>query len=139
MADNRGGPRSGKTGNQYPNRKDLAQPKLVSQGQEYGQRQSQERALSSVPLKNNATQLPAPQTDRVPTDDLRGQIPNMSTPSLRPEEPITAGLPIGPGAGPEALSLAEGGNKELSVYRAIFARYPSEDLRRMIEWMENSL
>lgn len=31
------------------------------------------------------------------------QVPNLSDPTMRPQEPVTAGLPVGPGPGPEAL------------------------------------
>jgi hypothetical protein len=139
MAENRGGPRAGKAGSFYPNRSDARQPKTAAQGQEYGQRGAQERRLSQVPLANKASQLPAPQTERAPRDDLTGKIPGMATPSLRPNEPVTAGLPIGPGAGPEALAIASAKNQELSVYRAIYNNYPSEDFRRMIEFIERNL
>lgn len=32
------------------------------------------------------------------------EVPNMSAPSSRPNEPVTTGLPTGPGAGPEVLA-----------------------------------
>jgi hypothetical protein len=40
-----------------------------------------------------------PQMPAVTPDD----IPNLSDPSAYPDQPITSGLPMGPGAGPEVL------------------------------------
>lgn len=130
-----GGSRSGTPGELYPNRGDMAQPKLVSVGQEYGQRQATEESLSKQPLRNNSTSL----NQRVPADDMRGMIPSLSDPTARPDEPLTAGLPMGPGPGPEALTGMPAGNQELQILRAVFLRYPNEDLRRLIEFTENSL
>lgn len=39
--------------------------------------------------------------------DLSGLVP-MSAPSQRPEEPITAGMPFGPGAGSTGASMIAG-------------------------------
>lgn len=136
MAENRGGSRQGKQGKPHPNRSDLNQAKVVAKGQPYGQAGQQEQALSAVPLRNSATPL---SNNREPRDDLRGKIPTLAQPSMRPDEPVTAGLPLGGGAGPEALALGTAANKELAIYRALFLRYPSEDLRRMIEFMEANL
>jgi hypothetical protein len=33
------------------------------------------------------------------------QVPSLSAPTARPNEPVTAGLPSGPGAGPEAVPM----------------------------------
>jgi hypothetical protein len=43
---------------------------------------------------------PAGPPMRTPDDS-----PMLMDPTMRPDEPITAGLPTGPGPGPEALSL----------------------------------
>lgn len=68
-----------------------------------------------------------------------GQIPSLSDPSVAPNEPITAGLPMGPGPGPEALNIASFGSEELSVLRGIMLKFPNEDLRRQIQWTEQNL
>jgi len=134
-----GGPRAGKPGNLRPNRSDLNQPKLAPVGQEYGQGQQVLNAQSSQPLPNmQAGGQPA--NPRVPVDDMRGKIPSLSDPTSRPGEPVTAGLPVGPGAGPEGLSGGVvGPPQELMILRAIFQAHPNEDLQRLIEFREDSL
>lgn len=87
----RGGPRSGRPGAQYSNRSDLqTAPRLApvaNQGQSYGTAKSQLDAQSQVPM------APPP-------------IP-LSAPTARPNEPVQAGLSLGPGAGPDSIpSLA---------------------------------
>lgn len=63
-------------------------------GQTYGDQAQQQRALQVVPLPNQAPPGPqAPPPGAVPFDH----------PTQRPNEPVTAGLPSGPGPGPEML------------------------------------
>lgn len=96
----RGGARQGTPGRAYGNRSDLNGPKppgtplpvTAAAGQPYGARKAQEDAQRAVPM---AAGLPAP----APT-----QVPSLAEPSSRPDEPVTSGLPMGPGAGPEALT-----------------------------------
>lgn len=83
----RGGPRSGRPGTQYSNRSDLqSAPRLAPQAnvdQPYGTAKAQEEAQATVPMG------PPP-------------IP-LSAPTQRPGEPVTSGLSLGPGPGPEAI------------------------------------
>lgn len=82
----RGGKRQGTQGRAYSNRTDLTS--------NYG------------PNGNAATggmEAPREQTPLMGPAIGAEQIPNLSDPSMRPNEPVTAGLPVGPGAGPEAL------------------------------------
>jgi hypothetical protein len=140
MAENRGGKRKGEIGKLRPNRGDLRSPtSMVPTGQEYGQAGAQQARLKAAPIggpKGSPKGIPQ---GRVPVDDLRGKIPSVTDPTQRPQEPVTAGLPLGPGPGPEALATASAGSMELSVLRAIFLLNPNEDLRRHIEWVEQNL
>lgn len=61
-------------------------------GQTYGAETAQKNAMDAVPMAPSP--LPAP-----------GSVP-LVRPSERPNEPFTHGLPVGPGAGPEALEGA---------------------------------
>lgn len=82
----RGGKRTGTQGKAYSNRTDLAQ--------NYG------------PQGNPATggQV-APQEQAQYMNFIRpDQVPNLSDPVIT-DAPITTGLPVGPGAGPEAMPL----------------------------------
>jgi hypothetical protein len=111
----RGGERQGNPGTAYGNRSDLNTQKVQApSGQQYGERKRQEDSQKQMPLPEVS--------DRV--------IP-MDAPTMRPDEPVTAGVPLGPGAGPEVLNIgADDSGLEL---RAIYRLYPSEDVRRLIE------
>lgn len=53
-------------------------------------------------------------------------------PTDRPNEPLTHGLSTGQGAGPEILSMPAD-NPSMDELRAIYLRYPTEQLRELIE------
>lgn len=59
--------------------------------------------------------------------------PSLDAPTERPEEPLTAGSPSGPGPGPEALNLAPPEQDEADELRAIYKMFPTEGLRELIE------
>ncbi len=73
-------------------------------------------AQPRVPIPPATSSAPAPQTVSAPArpdlmqlaEQLRGQTGVLSAPTVRPDEPVTAGLPIGPGAGPQALGQSYG-------------------------------
>ncbi|MDP9389133.1 MAG: hypothetical protein M3Q48_14740 [Actinomycetota bacterium] len=121
-----------------PQSKPLPVQTAPSQG--YGERVAQERAQQAVPL------APPPSApSQGPREPRRGPLswPGMppivplDTPTQRPEEPLTSGIASGPGPGPEALW--PGGRPPRSDDRLadelhfVFARYPSEVLREMLE------
>lgn len=82
MPRGRGGQRQGTPGKGYSNRTDL-----MTQYDE---------------TKNTAATggQPPPSETIVPPGLRPDDIPNIDTPTQFPDEPITAGLPIGPGSGP---------------------------------------
>lgn len=98
-------------------------PPTAPGGQTYGARAEQERAQRAVPMGR-----PDP-----PVVDLLG-------PSQRPDEPITAGVPFGPGPGPEAVAFPVGemrpqpGSPEDIRERlvGIYERFPNPGLRALI-------
>jgi hypothetical protein len=146
----RGGRRSGTPGALYPNRSDLRQPIQVASGQTYGMRAEQVAAQRAIPLAG-ATPVPPPaagsppdagtragQVSAAPPGPLPGQLVPLDAPSQRPDEPVTAGLPVGPGGGPELLGDLQGEGEDVEMQlRAIYARFPNEHIRRAIEFMEN--
>lgn len=85
-------------------------------GQGYGQQAQQVAAQQAVPMGTPSVPTPQPVTP-------------LDAPSQRPNEPITHGLPVGPGAGPEALGLTP---DPLSELRAIYQAYPSNELLGLI-------
>jgi hypothetical protein len=81
--------------------------------QAYGQRGDQMSAQQAMPLPKVPNDVPNP--ERGPQGPDMGsliqmaqqfdpQITPLSAPSMRPGEPLTQGLPMGPGAGPEVLA-----------------------------------
>lgn len=90
-------------GGAYANRTDLTtgtQAVSAPSGLPYGQRQAMEQAQQQAPLPQQGLDqiLAAAQS--------HGFNPvQLNAPTERPYEPITHGLPIGPGGGPEVLNL----------------------------------
>lgn len=127
MANNHGGPRAS----------NVIGVGQVPRGQPYGTGAQQERALSVVPLSGKQ---PSPSAMQQTQPGIQpGQIPSLDDPTARPDEPITAGLPIGPGEGPSALGIAPQAPVELRILRQMYARSGNEDVRRLIEWTESNL
>lgn len=131
----RGGSRQGKPGAAYANRKDLQAPKAPT-GMPYGAHKAEIDAQRAVPLAA-APSLPAP--GNPPAGAGGGAaLGDFTRPTDRPTEPITAGLPMGAGPGPEALSTvgpqadAIGGQ-----LRALYAANPNNDILRLIELHDN--
>lgn len=132
MAEGPGGYRQGTPGKQYSQRTDLArdrQPTRVTKGKEYGKRQAAEQSQAAMPL---------PDMSRIPKP---GSVPSLTAPTERPNEPVTAGIPIGAGPGPSSLSVpAAAGSQALFDLRALAAQYPDyEGLYRIIAWAEENL
>ena len=112
--ENRGGRRQGTPGKAYGQRTDLnmnRQAVATGPSQGYGQRAAQERAQQAVPLAAappTPTGAPAggPGAGAPPAAfPPAGSFGPLDRPTDRPDEPVTAGAPIGPGPGPEALSF----------------------------------
>jgi hypothetical protein len=85
----------------------------VMPGQDYGQA-GQDQAAQQAVRMGGATPLPSPA--QAGPGGQQGQAPqspqyeggDFGAPSSRPDEPVTAGAPVGPGPGPEALNTAPG-------------------------------
>jgi hypothetical protein len=119
------------------NRTDLlstAQPVRVATGQPYGSAQASAQAQTAVPLPN--AQQPPVSPDLV-AQQLAQQTPPpeapIHAPSQRPHEPLTAGLPMGPGAGPEVLARGPGMEASLvGTLRGLYQTNPNSDLAALI-------
>lgn len=106
----RGGARQGTTGTAYGQRTDLNQPISTVPGQEYGMAKQQADAQRAIPMAASPVaaapaqpQQPQQPQGQRPSMPQPGTMPHLD-PTNRPDEPVTAGLPFGPGAGPEAIS-----------------------------------
>lgn len=100
----RGGARQGTLGTAYGNRTDLNVPIATVPGQEYGKASQQRDAQSAVPMASS----PQPQMSAAPAQPrpqvaAPGSLPTYE-PTMRPNEPVTHGMPFGPGGGPEVLT-----------------------------------
>lgn len=105
----RGGSRNPRPGGQYPNRTDLSAgsrplPVQTATGQPYGAAKAQADAQKIVPM--GGTPMPAPTpaaTAAAPATSYLGDHGDPLRPTDRPNEPVTAGLAVGAGPGPEML------------------------------------
>lgn len=135
----RGGRRAGTPGRAYGNRTDLnatrSLPVEAAAGQPYGVRSQQEAAQRAVPVAPlPAARPPAPTSP--PGAAPVGMLDFANPQSARPGEPVTAGARLGPGAGPEAIAAAGLGGDDVAEIRAMYQRFPSEELRQIIEELE---
>jgi hypothetical protein len=108
----RGGRRAGRPGVNYPQRSDLRSgplPPTAPTGLQYGQHTALIEAQRQIPMAPAGATAPAPTapppTAPAPPPVLPGSLGAFDRPTDRPGEPVTAGLPTGPGPGPEALGL----------------------------------
>lgn len=140
----RGGRRTGTPGTAYRERTDLQVPAMAPTGQQYGQHAAQMAAQRAVPIARPSTDAvparaaspaaPAPAGPAV----MPGQVVPLDAPTQRPGEPLTAGLDVGAGPGSAALGpLGMGGQDVATQLRAIYSRFPNEDLRSLIEILDD--
>lgn len=148
----RGGRRTGAQGRSYSNRTDLGQnrgpvPIQTVPGQQYGKATAQAAAQRALPIApppapvlagSGASPAPGPAAPPAPAGPMPGQVVPLDAPSQRPGEPVTAGLPVGPGPGTEALGPFAGQGEDVAMQlRAIYARFPNEDLRGLLELLDD--
>src|SRR5271169_4893549 len=101
----RGGRRAGAAGSAYLGRTDLQRPQAPT-GLPYGDRAKLVASQQALPMGAPAPAGPTPAAGQAtpPPGPAPGSLPFLG-PTERPNEPVTAGLPLGPGAGPESLSM----------------------------------
>lgn len=143
----RGGKRTGAPGKSYSNRSDLNVPAMAATGQQYGAATAQMAAQRALPIAR-------PATDNVPTAPPAapagavggspapaGPMPGglgFADETARPNEPVTAGVPVGAGLGPEALAGPPGVDSDLRLrLGAMYQAFPTEDLRQLIEMLDD--
>ena len=95
-----------------PNRTDLNVPKVTVPGQDYGKQAAQAQAMKVVPMARQemAPAQMAAQAAQAPQGKplVPVEAPDLSQlkylhPTEEPHLPMTHGLSVGPGAGPEAM------------------------------------
>lgn len=117
----------------YPNRTDLQNaakklPVTAAPGQTYGEAGAQRAAQKAVPMG-------APQISVTPLD----------APSQRPNEPVTAGNPLGAGPGAEALpqiipTNSQPGSRQdlIDQVRYAYSLSPNPAILQLIAELENT-
>lgn len=73
----------------------------------------------------------APAGAQMPTHVTPDQVPKLDDPTGRPNEPLTAGLDMGAGAGPEAIGPLPP-NPAIQNVQAAYLANPTPQLRRVL-------
>lgn len=123
---------------QYSNRTDLQNPATSTArftGQTYGQAAQQAQSQQAVrpgvtPVTQDAQQMAAQQAAR-PAPGAQ----SLTAPTERPDEPITAGSPFGPGPNrvssqPRRLIPVDDVQENLEI---LYQMYPNEGVRLLLE------
>lgn len=140
----------------YPNRSDLRGGKVAAKtvpGQTYGKATEQMQAQRAVPMA-------APPTDQPPTpvqtqqpQVAPGQVTDLTAPTQRPDEPITAGARFGAGPGTEVFNgfppvnptstnpfVQEGSKYDLlDQVKYAYSKYPNPALMQLMMELESDL
>ena len=116
MPRGRGGARQGTPGKGYTNRTDLT-----------SNYNNAAESAAGGGLETPSQQNVAPQI-------YADQVPNIYDPTSRPEEPVTAGLDIGPGGGKEVMPPmpAQRVDPTRQILEAMLAVSPNPDLIRLL-------
>jgi hypothetical protein len=112
------------------------QPARYMSGLAYGQGQAQMAQQTAAPMAGNpAAATSAPAVSNLP------QITGITEPTQRPNEPVTHGIDMGPGAGSEAVALPgavpdTSTDNAAKFIQALYLQDPrNEDVRRMLEYL----
>ena len=129
----------------YPNRTDLNNPakKLpitAVPGQTYGKAGAQRQAQQAVPMGAP----PSPQAPPQQQQQQPSPVTPLNAPTERPDEPVTAGNPLGAGPGmdmlpqPMPMATAPGSRQDLiNQVRYIYSKTPNSALLQLILELEN--
>ena len=126
-----GGVRTGRPGVAYPQRSDLTGNPRSPSTSVHGDVAKREQVVRATPDQ--------PGPPRPTGGPMPGQLTSLDAPTERPNEPVTAGLPMGAGPGPEALTPMPVADDGLYELRALVARNPQyRDLARIIALAEEN-
>ena len=117
----RGGKRTGTQGKGYFNRTDLAQ--------NYGPGGNPATGGQVAPAEQKPLMGPLVGAD---------QVPNLGDPTAYPDRPVTYGLSVGPGAGPEAIGPLPPSPVDpvRTAVEALLIMYPNPDLVRILNRLD---
>ena len=138
----RGGRRTGTPGKSYQNRTDLNDrsnvvPMMAAKGQAYGEAKAQMDAQRSLPVA--APPPPATAPPAGPAGPGAATAPGpaltpLGAPTARPGEPVTAGVPVGPG--PNGVEMPGADDLRMRL-GAIYQAFPTEEIRQLIEMLDS--
>lgn len=146
MAENRGGMRPTAPQNNPANisatggnGQSGTQPARYISGMAYGEGQATMQQQQGAPMAG--TSAPKASAPSLAALAQGPAITPLGAPTQRPDEPITQGSPMGPGAGEEILNLPPAVPQELddsvAVLQALYLQNPrNQDVRRALETLE---
>ena len=100
-------------------------------GGQYGDRKARDQATAIAPVG-------PPPTANIPTPAAPvegpppGGLGDLFAPTTRPDEPLTAGMPFGPGKGPDPFAT-DTGDPELDTLRELYRVTGSPSIRELLE------
>ena len=143
----RGGKRSGAPGKAYSNRSDLNGPQPIgnfAKSGPYGTGVSLTDAQKALPVAGapmpqqgapQVLQPGGPPADQGPPGPLPGSFGAFNRPTERPYEPITHGLPTGPGGGPEVLPAPVAKPAQTVLQQMASSPFASDEIRALANLM----
>lgn len=139
----RGGRRTGTPGKTYSNRQDLNSnrsnvvPMMAAKGQQYGANKAQMDAQRAIPVAPPPAPATAPPVGPVGPGAATAPGPTLTplgAPTQRPGEPVTAGVPVGPG--PNGIATPGADDLRLRL-GAMYQAFPTEEIRQLIEMLDS--
>jgi hypothetical protein len=107
---------------------------MAARGQTYGKRQEQMQAQQAVPMRRSPVELEAQQKTPLPP------LTPLTAPTSRPQEPITAGAPFGPGPNPMAAGIPmmpSATDSAINELRIIAQTFQSPELADLLDAYES--
>lgn len=106
----------------------------------YGDRKAFREMQQGAPMQGNPTPpMPTPSVAAAPSPASAQALPEpiakLSDPTQLPNEPLTAGMPFGPGSNTPP-TLYAGVDEVAAQIRAAYALYPNADLHRLVMSLE---
>jgi len=101
---------------------------------DYGYRKETRDQMSSAPMAQNFQPTPsAPVSVPVPSSPIT----NMFAPTEMPNQPVTNGSPMGPGAGTEALTLPQRSFDPTQILSKLAQQDPSGQIESILQDLSN--
>ena len=138
--ENRGGKRTGAPGKTYGNRTDLNQKRpggdiVQFPSTQYGRGAAQAASQAAVPPTGPRSAVPplADPADTAAAPPQPGTAADLFAPTARPDEPLTAGMPFGPGPAP----LTNPDQAAVDRLRLLYQQTGLPSLGRLLEAWED--